>query len=154
LSALVVGEAPNRVGVGSSSDDVLGAPAIVRRLPGILDLERRNLLSYWPGPDPRGKGSLFPLDEARAAAEELWTYYPTSVRFVVVSARAAGAFGIKRSQYEFLQWFEHEGREVAVVPHPSGVVRWWNEKSNARRARAFIREVRRQELEENEKVGG
>jgi hypothetical protein len=139
VNVLLVGEAPNRADAeGRGNNDVLNAPAIVRKVPRILDFERRNVLPYWPGPDPRGKGSLFPMAEARKHAERLWRRYPRKCAFVIFSARAAEAFGIRRRSYDFCEWIVVRGREVVVIPHPSGIVQWWNSESNRQKVKYLM----------------
>lgn len=121
---------------GRSGDrlaDLLGAASL-------RDLRDRyrlvNLLGYWPGPSPSGKGSAFPLDEARRAAETL----PLADGSLLCGRRVAQAYGLAR--VPFLEWIDARGRRVAVIPHPSGVSRWWNDPENVRRARIFLEAAR------------
>lgn len=110
------------------------------RLPGLKKLPRVNVLDEWPG--PQGKGSAFPVHLAREAAKKLWESVPLERPFLILSIRAAGAFGIRRSQMVPLaEWFEFKGRQVAVIPHPSGIVTWWNDLENRAKARRFMEDL-------------
>ena len=48
----------------------------------------------------------------------------------------AGAYGL--GVVSFLEWTRVGRARVAVISHPSGVSRWWNDQGNARRAREFL----------------
>jgi uracil-DNA glycosylase len=130
---LIVGEAPGR--------EFGGEPlaGYASRLPGIESHDRENLLAEWPGKD--GKGDAFPWLEAKDAAEILLHFVPPDVRIVLMGTRVARAFGFERHEYVWLTWFGARGRTFAVCPHPSGIVRWWNDPANVRRARGFFEEL-------------
>ncbi len=158
---LVVGEAPGSGGLPPGGP--LACEAYEAKMPGLLQLERVNLLQHYPGRETwkrqashNGRGSAFPMAEARSAAEALWASRPLSTAFVVVSVRASKAFGLGRSipaaesrrlsgswelGHPYCEWFEHLGRRFAVVPHPSGVVRWWNEPGNRDAAASLFRGI-------------
>lgn len=68
-------------------------------------------------------------------------------RVLALSAPVAEAFGA--TYHPLLQWHDrfdsHPGHlewhwRLASVPHPSGLVRWWNDSGNVERASAFLRE--------------
>jgi uracil-DNA glycosylase len=131
VSVLVVGEAPN----STSADDPLGST----RYLDLTRFDRVNLLQEWPGRD--GKGSLLPGERAKEAAAALRLAYPQRP-LVLMGARVAYAFGYERRHFEWLRWFTAwDGRRIAVCPHPSGIVRWWNDPDNARAAQDFFDEL-------------
>lgn len=118
-------------------------------------LELRNLLSRYPG--RHRKGARFPIDDARAMARLLtWERAMDDRDVVFLGWRVARAFGLERSFDGYLTWTpfdrgvfidQHGGYgfsmswyrcRVAVLPHPSGVNRWWNQPRNALAARAFL----------------
>ncbi len=94
-----------------------------------------NLLDYWPGREVRG--SKFPVEEARRRAEQMRTRINARIKVVLFCGkRVAAAFGYYRAEY----FVELGGLDVPayVVPHPSGVVRWWNVEANRTRAKEFL----------------
>ena len=129
---LIVGEAPNR-GTGTR---VLSS--LDRRLWMLAWVPRINLLDHYPGPSR--KGSNFPLAPAKRRAEELLEVIPEA-EFLLAGSRVARAFGMRSFDYDYLEPFEFRGRCFAVIPHPSGIVRWWNDPRNRRAAEVFAEEV-------------
>ena len=102
-----------------------------------------NVLNHWPG---KGYGGdKFPLNEAIPAARGLW---PTLAgrTVVLLGSNVGRAFGAK--QFVYFQWYEfrdpQEFRNVicpkmAIVPHPSGVNRYWNNPNARLLAQKFFR---------------
>lgn len=159
MELLIVGEAPSR----TTSEPLSGrSGARIAELMGLTTetfverFDRVNLLDEYPGSD--GKGTAFPFLPAMARAFELregpWTHY------LLLGRRVAGAFGL-RDDAEFLRWYElvglrivvpdgelfprsSEPKRAVVLPHPSGIVRWWNTTANRRAARAFLRRLERE----------
>lgn len=142
MRLLIVGEAPSRL----VSEPLTGPSG--RRLSELMGIEhgemlerfeRTNLLADWPGRD--GHGSAFPLLLAMSRALELregpWD------AFLLLGKRVAAAFGF-RADVRYLAWYEMADRRFAVLPHPSGVNRWFNEPANRAQARRFLRSVVRQ----------
>lgn len=147
---MIVGQAP---GARNGARRAFEGPC-ARRLAELVgvtkgELRRRarltNLLGNWPGNAGwrrGGKGDHFPLDEARAAAARK----PLAAGWNLLAGHGVGeAYGIRNSRYfhvHHLGWSE-AGEEIraVVVPHPSGVNRWWNDEANVRVARRFFRRV-------------
>lgn len=103
-----------------------------------LTFARTNVLDYWPGTD--GKGAVFPRAEARAAVENVLARIVRQRRTVILlGKRVAYAFG-----YGGLGYFDRARighATIVVVPHPSGVNRWWNQAKNRARMRRFMRRI-------------
>lgn len=140
MKPAIVGESPSM----RTSRPFAGASGIrLAQLAGVSldDLRARyrlvNLLGYWPGPEPSGKGSRFPIDEARDRAATI-RLAPGSL---LCGRRVARAFGL--GSVTFFEWTATGGAAtpVAVIPHPSGISRWWNEPSHVDEAREFLREA-------------
>lgn len=144
---LLIGQAPGRAGpppgralVGGRSGTFLqNIAGFHGDLKGyIKNCETTNVLKVYPGRVVGGKGDLFPMDQARAAAAEM---LPTLVgrRVVMVGYGVADAFRVERSLF---QWFIKLGDfghfYYAVVPHPSPVNAFWNDRDNVARARLFF----------------
>jgi hypothetical protein len=128
----IVGEAPSM----RTSRPFAGASGIrLAQLAGVSLDELRaryrlvNVLRHWPGPNPCGKGSAFPLSDARPRAGAI-RLPPGSL---LCGRRVARAFG--RAGLAFFEW---DDCGVAVIPHPSGISRWWNEPSHVDEARRFL----------------
>lgn len=97
--------------------------------------ELRNVLDFYPGRSPHGKGDAFPLVDARMAADEL--VRELSGRTVVMLGQGvARAFRIPG--LPFLNWHVERGIVWGLMPHPSPIVRWWNIEENVERAREFL----------------
>ena len=143
---LLVGEAPNRKVEGLENAALMrndlanlanvGWPFEYFRL-----FARVNVLEFWPGRQPRGKGDLFPLEEARPRARKLRLAFPAFELVVLLGRRVQRAFG-----YDHAEFFDskRDGETWgAVAPHPSKVSRWWNDPINVKRAGVFWRGVAR-----------
>lgn len=137
--AAFVGQAPS--GRGDPRRPVTGRiGARLMRLCGGLSLRdycllfgRLNLLAEFPGKN--GKGDAFPIDEARRRAA--WISRSLGGRRVVLlGGGVARAFGLSRPR--LLEWTRIQDFEAAVVPHPSGINRWWNDPENEAKAAEFL----------------
>jgi len=138
----LVGEAPSRRTEGHPPLSGSSGRRLSETLGSPLEesFELRNLLEHWPGSG--GRGSRFDRPAAVLAAISLvTTEHPE--RVVCLGYRAAGAFLLSRTDVEALGWrsltVAGHAFELAVVPHPSGVNRWWNEEGNRLAAAEFLR---------------
>lgn len=141
-NTVLVGEAPSR------QHGAFAGPWFdrVARMAGLADAEalrgRVEHVNLFSEPRPRqGRGSSFDPKAARRLALELAPRL-AGKRVVFLGRRVSGAFGVLRVTPS-LTWFAKavEGVEltVAVLPHPSGVDRWWNSRMNRLRAVDFLR---------------
>ena len=99
-----------------------------------LHTDRRNLFPAYPGKS--GKGAAFPAAQARELARVM-TPSLAGYNVLFIGLRLAAAFW---SDPVPLQWFEGMYRH-AVVPHTSGVNRWWNDPCNWVAGETFLRAV-------------
>lgn len=102
-------------------------------LPSTFEL--MNVLGSWPGRASSGKGDRFPTKAARESAARMIPLF-AGRRVIVAGIRVAAAFGMRG--VAVLEWRESLDATVLVMPHPSGVCRWWNEASNVETARVII----------------
>lgn len=135
MKPLLVGEAPAR-GTEGLPPFSGRSGAFLARVAG-FDVAARfecvNLLDRWPG--PQGKGSAFPLAEARAAALEL----DVGGRTVILAGwRVAHAWPDRAPRAYLVAVDGAHGGPLAVLPHPSGVCRWWNDAWRRDAARRFL----------------
>lgn len=87
-----------------------------------------NVLSAFPGKS--GKGDRFPLAEARQCAAKICLEPVT----LLAGSNVARAFQLSPALFT---WNDVQGCRVAVVPHPSGINRWWNDPAHVAQFRAF-----------------
>lgn len=145
MRPLIVGEAPNRSGQGKRANTTFTGGRIAKMHPLANELPRTNLLREWPG--SQGKGSAFPLELAKPAAARLLRRVPSRVPLLMIGTRVAAAFGMKRESYDYLAWYDRalvpggKTRRVAVCPHPSGIVLWWNDPQHVAEAEAFFERI-------------
>jgi hypothetical protein len=145
MKPLLVGPAPGKRAPASwpAFGPGPGSGQFLCRLLGIgavrHEFDAVNLLDRWPGRAANG-GDLFPIGEAREAALSIGRRGVIDDRpFVLLAGHnVAGAFGVR---VPYLTWERFDcGVPVAVIPHPSGLNRWWNKPANRERARRFITE--------------
>lgn len=142
MKPLLVGEAP-------SKNEVTETPLegrVGRRLADLAGLtvdqylarfDRVNLLHVRQ--DTKEKGFEFDLPAARDAVRELRRNGTLRDRAVVLLGhRVAEAFGVGNLRY-FRGMPNGQGGMIWLMPHPSGVNRWWNDQSNCEEAREFMR---------------
>lgn len=143
MRILVIGQAPSRTS-GSRAFDGLSGDRLARHM-GLCDRESLlntltcvNLLATYPGTG-KGKGDAFPTHKARRSACDLLHSLANEndVRLLFAGHAVATACGVRRP---YLEWVMHPiGHECAVIPHPSGINRWWNDEENRRRFLHFMR---------------
>ncbi len=135
MFTVLLGEAPSR-----SSDPLRpfsgrsGARlAALAGFPLADRFELRNLLDAWPGAG--GKGSRWDARSAHVRAAET----PLDGRRVIfVGRRVATAYG--HGNDPWMTWHDDgRGFVCAVIPHPSGIVRFWNDPASAAAVGAFLR---------------
>jgi uracil-DNA glycosylase len=136
---VLVGQAPGRN--GDPKTPLFGGRGTGKKLADLFGMDRKkyedsfkrmNVLDAWPG--RAGKGDRFPIRDARAAAKQkLRALRGRTVVFVGIGTAAVFGFDPGRP----LKWAGFNGGVAAVLPHPSGVNRWWNDQANGRKTRSF-----------------
>lgn len=162
---LLVGEAPNGGGLRAHLLEsillrALGQPAVRScadaarfwltiledmpnsRLAGLLpEVHHVNLLDEYPGRKQRG--SAFDAVTARRKADYLYLWLqrrPARYPYVLLAGqRVASAFRFG-GQRPF-KAFPMAGRATCVVPHPSGINRWWSDTPNRMEALAYLSDL-------------
>jgi uracil-DNA glycosylase len=143
MKPLFIGEAPGKR--WKPGDKPLGgrSAGVLAKLLGLDSedfygrIDAVNLMDKWPGPGPSGKGATFDPVRAMHAAVAV----PVEGRRVVYCGRrVARAFGFVVK--EFFVQIPNDARaaESWVIPHPSGINRWWNDPKNRRKAARWLRE--------------
>lgn len=137
---LVVGWAPTHDGEDKAFDSKTYSGGRLRDLMGV-DPHSVAVVEYLlPSPVDDEKGADYSL--ARQRAVDLLIEHPKS-QLLLIGREAARAFGVDKElgRNGYFHWFNTGERLVSVIPHPSGVNRWWNDKQNMERARLFLRDV-------------
>jgi len=141
---LLIGQAPGKGWSGDPEEILCGKVGKrLAKLMGIsferyqVDTERVNLLDVYPGKDKGGKGDAWPKRKAESKATEMLPLLEDKT-VVFLGRNVADAFGF--SDLSYLQWRYGTGvaERVAVIPHPSGIVRWWNDARNRKEAQRFL----------------
>jgi hypothetical protein len=100
--------------------------------------EAVNLLDAWYGKS--GKGDKFPVEFARASAKKILTRLLDFEGYLFLGKHVAATFGVDPEP--MLSWrFAPLMVNYAVVPHPSGVNRWYNDALNRAKAEQFLRKA-------------
>lgn len=95
-----------------------------------------NLIDEWLG--KQGKGDAFDVLVGSKKAVEV--VEQSRGKVVVMAGRnVAAAFGFKRVRY--FEEIVRDGVVFVMVPHPSGVNMWWNDRGNERQAEIFLRSL-------------
>jgi hypothetical protein len=137
---LFVGQAPNKEG----GRDAMAGGAAFRRFGSVMGLDadewlwfvrRINLLNRYPGKE--GKGDMFPMDEAKRAVRRIFPCLERTAVLLVGRnvAQAANVTG------DYLSWRPLDfgvKNACAILPHPSGINTWWNDRNNVRELDAFL----------------
>jgi len=130
----IVGQGPGRLGEGRKPFEGKGSGSRLAEIAGVSSLDEvavlTNLLPRFYG--KQGKGDSFPLKKARAEAKNMTL---RTKKILLCGKNVARAFGIKADYFEKTTVC---GKIAYVIPHPSGVNRWWNDEENKLRARAFF----------------
>ena len=101
--------------------------------------QRFNVVPVWPG--KIGKGDRFPSRLARINASRMQHSFG-GCHVLFVGIQTARSF---LSKGPILTWRKSTVPDTdivyrsAILPHPSGVNRWWNKLSNRRKASGFMR---------------
>ena len=106
----------------------------------LASVEAVNLLPRWPGRQTGGKGHLFPMHEARIAAERMLPRLRGRA-VVLAGRRVALAFGLRGCTWLEAMPGALGALSVAVIPHPSGIVRWYNCPKNRHKVGLFLKEL-------------
>jgi hypothetical protein len=99
----------------------------------LRDVRRVNLVSEYPGP-------RYPMDLARANAENMCHSLLRDERLILLGTRVARAFGLRPRDYEWGKPVESPlGPTCIVLPHPSGRCLVYNDPAVRRRLGAVLR---------------
>lgn len=152
----LIGEAPARIMDGRIVPAFSSRSG--QRLSELVDedvteaFHTHNLLERWPG--SAGKGSRFPIEHARNAASKWALHRRRDIEgnlVILVGGRVAEAFRCLPAT-PILTWLPFKNPNVRIViprvsarfciiPHPSGVNRWWNVPGNGEKVERALKEA-------------
>lgn len=142
MKPLIVGEAPGKN--GDATKPIEGR--IGARLAACCGLtldeflstfDRINLLNEQP--QDSGKGTDFNVRAAAKTARVIEKTFVGRPFVLLLGKRAGSAFGLVKPEY--FARVVMSGAAVFVVPHPSGINRWWNELNHELEMTAFMRKM-------------
>lgn len=143
MKPLIVGEAP-------SKNEITERPIegrIGKRLAALCGLSLEEFLNHFERvnllhvrQDTADHGFEFDREAARASAVQLMAGWKEDRVILLLGHRVADAFGVRREYFVERRYKEFVG-EVRVLPHPSGINRWWNGSANYKDAEAFMRNI-------------
>ena len=140
VKPLIIGEAPSKNEYPPSP--IAGrigkrlAACAGMTLPQFLEaFDRTNLL--YVRQDTREKGFEFDYTQAKLAAKSIYLQSNWMQRpyVLLLGKRVSKSFDVTES---YLEEVNLHGVKAFVVPHPSGVNRWWNDKDNEKRMYDFM----------------
>jgi hypothetical protein len=144
---VLVGQAPSKETEGALPFSGRCGP----KLAGLLGVQHEdlwskfevvNVLDHFPG--SAGRGDSFPISEARERAKVLAPGFEGR-RVVLLGRNVARAFDLGAMPFFEWQAVDAHGARMlcSVVPHPSGMVHFWNEPENVARAKRFMGSIPR-----------
>jgi uracil-DNA glycosylase len=137
---IIVGQAPSKSGDGNKPFSESKRSA--KRLAVLLGISSKelgerfclvNVFDRWPG--KAGKGDAFPVSKARKIVAKM--RFEESDLVFLAGKNVAKAFGFSRAEY--FEELSLDGARAFVIPHPSGINRWWNDAENTKKASIFMR---------------
>lgn len=109
----------------------------------MIRYDRANLIDRWPG--HYGGGDAFPRRQARDGAVTMLQGLEDENRdyqgIVLLGRGVAKAF--RREDQPLFEWWPFRTGLLAVIPHPSGVSRWWNKEENLYYVERWLKELDR-----------
>jgi hypothetical protein len=142
---LLIGQAPSKS--GNPDRPLEGRTAVTLAMlfgcgidEYLCGTQRYNVLPGWVG--KHGKGDLFPMDLAKRNARRMrYSFGDCHVLFIGIAT--ARMFDVR---HKIMRWKRVKIADAqcgsfyaAIIPHPSGINRWWNDKDNVAAAKQFLR---------------
>ena len=149
--SLLVGQAPSRNGgYGEKALDAGRSTSASGRLLKLMDITRDeyldrfsriNLIDYWPGSLKSGKGDKFPMRDGRMAAHRL-LQQGSGYHILCIGKKVGKCFNMEDCYVwkDYIQCFPFTTNRVAMIPHTSGLNRYWNDPVNVQQAQSFLQE--------------
>lgn len=103
--------------------------------------DRVNCLTHFPGKSGSTGEDLFPMREARRAAE-IHKQHFRGRRIIFVGRQVAEVFGHPKQEMDWFEWSNCETwrYRCSVIPHTSGRNHFWNTEENRELAKKFFQD--------------
>jgi hypothetical protein len=142
MKPLIIGEAPSKNGkperpIEGRIGQRLADHAGLSYADFLVHFDRVNLLHERQ--EVAGKGFVFDRAAAINAAQALVKQLTAGRLVLLLGRRVAGAFGCTKDYFDAHHL--ENGAILYVVPHPSGINRWWNDPWNSKTMRAFMHQI-------------
>lgn len=106
--------------------------------------QRFNILPEWPGRDKGRKGDRFPMFVAKQNASRMsYSFGGCTVLYLGVKVGQVFGFHDEPLKWKSVAWPAGQTHKAAVLPHPSGINRWWNDHKNKHAAKQFMTKLGR-----------
>lgn len=148
---LIVGESPSRTSdpslplSGRCGEKLLSLTGLKRREDLLRVADLANVFDSWTGEKPgAAKGFRWPRKEARARVLARADLYEGRPVVVALGKRVAGSLGVVKPANlttRIVSLGNDDGVRVFTLPHPSGVNRFWNDPTDAKRAALMLRAI-------------
>jgi len=145
---LLIGQAPSRTGLNPL--EALTPTSASGRLMNLMGLtvdeylgsfRRINLIDEYPGRLASGNGDKFPMRQARAKAKRILQQM-CDFHILCIGKRVGQCFNLDECFVweERIQCYPLTRNRIAMIPHTSGLNRFYNSPDNVRQAETFLRE--------------
>lgn len=103
--------------------------------------QRFNILPEWPGRREK-KGDKFPKAVARMNAQRMeWSFSDCVVLYIGIIVGQTFRFPGSPLEWKTIDAPDGKTYRAAVLPHPSGINKWWNDRENKARAEKFMKQT-------------
>lgn len=138
---LLIGQAPSRTSQGKlpfsgQSGKRLADLAVIPQKDLKNYFKMINVFDYWPGRS--GKGDAFPRDKIPDKLRKMVASYSATI---FVGRGVADRFKFNPPEYLIWYSYPHRKQAASILPHPSGVNRWYNDPQNLKDAQMFLRGI-------------
>ena len=146
---LLVGQAPSRT--GSPTLDASTPGSASSRLLKLFDMtrddymdrfKRLNLIHDYPGSLPGGRGDRFSITEGRKSAQRIQKQI-SEHHILCIGKKVGKCFNLDEcfTWNDYIHCYPFTRNWIAMIPHTSGLNRFYNDPDNVQRTKTFLQEL-------------